>query len=343
MNRPFYAFGVLMAFLALAMLAIGLSSRPSGQQPSAAGSSSGLLERQAGVTLYVSVLADGEQLELAGLLADDEAAGSAVCGLATDEAAYAGGVGLDRTMGDVFEAPSWWHGLSIADSVPSREGLQSTTIALTRPIRLDGLELPTATSGHDAAYDCAMSAALSTFPRLPETGVSSRVTEAEEADSLVLLFESLVRSESPRARQKSDVSSVSRWRWEFELQAVVLGAQNRLWQWAVLARLDDDWHAAARASGLVGMSKSSAQPGPNWAEYTDWIGSKLGSVALRGSPKPNTAAFWRQPNDRLMQIAVAGLNRVAELLHELVGKWLKETAGRIAQRVVRLTPAGGPK
>ncbi len=333
-----------MAFLALAMLAIGLSSRPSGQQPSAAGSGSGLLERQPGVTLYVSVLADGEQLKLDGQLADDEeTVGLALCGLATDEAAYAEGVGLERAAGDVFEAPSWWHGPSIADSFASREGLQSTTIALARPVRLDGLELSTVASGHDAAYDGAMAAALSTFPRLSETGASSRVAEAEEADSLVLLFESLVRSESPRARQKSDVSSDSRRRWEFELQAVVLGAQNRLWQWVVLARLHDDWHAAARESGLVGMSKSSAQPGPTWADYTDWIGSKLGSVALRGSPKPNTAAFWRQPNDRLLQIAVAGLNRVAELLHELVGKWLNETAGRTAQRAVRLTPANGPK
>jgi len=100
---------------------------------------------------------------------------------------------------------------------------------------------------------------------------------------------------------------------------------------------------AAQQTGLVNGANANNQPRPTWAEYEAWIGSKQWTVAGLHTRAGERVAFWSPPKDELLQIAVAGLNRVAELLHEAVARLLGETAERIAERTDPAAPATAPK
>ena len=351
MNRPFYAFGVLIAFLALAMLAIGLSSRPSGKQPSAAGSGSGLPRRQPGVTLYVMVLPDegdfDSRFRIEELLDANEEAGAAVaCGRSAGAKSYAPGHEFDGVAGDVYEDPGLWRSSSHADAIKPVAGLAGVTIEPAMPPRIDDFDRSNLATGYDAAYDRAMSDDPAPGKQAAATSeTSSEIEESIEpdADPLLLVFDSLVRSEMPQIERKS---SQARWRgrrWDYEAQAIVLGAQNRVWKWLELARIDDEWLRTVEQTGLVDQAKPINQRGLTWAEYTAWISSKQWTVAGRDSQKRASVAFWGEPRGQLLQIAVAGLNRVAELLHELVAQLLNQAAERIARLAERPQATASPK
>ena len=89
-----------MAFLALAMLAIGLSSRPARERPSAGGSGIETPRQQPGVTMFVLVLPDSDSEELT-VFAEEQVACNAGCGVAAQSPTYEQGCGLDRTTGEV--------------------------------------------------------------------------------------------------------------------------------------------------------------------------------------------------------------------------------------------------
>ncbi len=343
MNRPFYAFGVLIAFLTLAMLAIGLSSRPSAKQPSAGGSGSGLPRRQPGVTLYVMVLREDEKLDLLDLTAGEPGASEAVfCGLTTRSATYTPGYGFKGAAGDVHQDSDLWRSESLADVARPDSGLSGVTIELADPLRTYEFDQSPLATGYDAAYDRAMSGELLPFKQA--AAISDQQDSSEpDGDPMVLLFESLVRCETPQIERKSNQARLTGRRWDYEAQAIVLGVQNRLWKGLEAARLDDEWLAVAEQTGLVDQAKAISQRGPTWAEYTAWIGSKQWTVAWRDSQKRTGVAFWGEPKDELLQIAVAGLNRVAELLHELVAQWLDRAAERIAQRASSGPVPASPK
>ncbi len=337
MNRPFYAALVLLAFLALAMLAIRLSSRPSAQRPSA-GSSSERQRRQPGVTTYVVVLPEAGALELLELVAEErEVAGPVICGLGPQRPAYSLGSALDGAAGEVHSAPYAWPVESLASSTRS-SSLRAAIVEPAMFVRLE--DAHSLTTGYDAAYDQAMAAEM---PRHARSEAPAKQFEGIDADPMMLIFDSLARSNMPQAGPKSYWGKLRARRWDYEAQAILIGAGNRLWQVVAFAGAADEWTRAAEQAGLVDTAKANTRSGPTWAEYMAWIGSKQWSVARRDRSNTAGVAFWSEPGDRLLQIAVAGLNRVAELLHELIGQWMDEAEERLAERGGPASPALAPK
>jgi hypothetical protein len=333
-NRPFYAFGVLIAFLTLAMLAIGLSSRPAGQQPSAGGSGSGLPRRQPGVTMFVVRLPEEELdislgMELA--LNDDAVASAAICGLGGQQPRHWLGSASSAASGDVFVKPTLWRSAWASEQESNAaEGLQFVSIQMADLAQSDTNETPLVT-GYDAAFDRAMAESVSAFlPTTRAVEYASDAADPDDAEELVRLFDSLVRSESRQGEQKSKLSLLARRRWDYETQAIVLGGLNSFGRVFADSDWDNDWRAAAARIGLHGTNATDPH-GPAWSDYTAWIGSKQGTVALQGVQIRTTAANWSRPRDLLLQIAVAGLNRVAELLHQMAGAWLDQAGERTAR------------
>ena len=345
MNRPFYAFGLLMAFLALAMLAIGLSSRPSGERPSASGSGIETPRRQPGVTTFVLVLPDATVGDLLDLPAEPMACQDA-CGIAILPPSYEQGCGLDRATGEVYFAPTRLPLSPRATFALGAIGLRPATIEPADPVQLDDEVQYQLTTGYDAAYDEAMSAVV---PALNSSAGTANAPEVRELDTLelddpdLLIFESLSRSKTAQAERKSYFARFCQRRWDYEAKAIVSGAVNRVWQLFTTAGVADEWMQAAQQTGLVNGANANSQPRPTWAEYEAWIGSKQWTVAGQDTRAGDRVAFWSPPKDELLQIAVAGLNRVAELLHEALARLLGETAARIAERIDAAAPAIAPK
>jgi hypothetical protein len=351
-NRPFYAFGVLLAFLTLGMLAIGLSSRPRGNQPGAGASSAA--RRQPGVTMYVVVLPEEESdLSLGGGLANLVGRGEgvdscAICGLAGQPLSHSLGSGTNAACGNVFIKPTLWSGGWSNECAGSENRCpRFTFIELARRPPLETLGQAPVT-GYDAAYDRAMAESVIAAPNaiLPQAVDSAThfgTTELDQSDELVLLFDSLARCESTQRERELNPWRFVQRRWDYEARAIVLGTFNRLWRGVEMVRLDDDWFAAAQHTGPRGVSKANNRPGPTWAHYTAWIGSKQWTVVFRGVENRVTAPFFNPPRDELLQIAVAGLNRVAELLHNLAAQWLDTAGQRLARQPQSATVENAPK
>jgi hypothetical protein len=344
-NRPFYAFGVLMAFLALAMLAIGLSSRPAGKSPSAGGSGSELPRRQPGVTLFVLVLPDAETADILGLPTDEDlVVGLGGCGMTTQHPSYAQGCGLERATGNVYFAPTRSPISSAADDAVAQTGLRTATIEPAGPVNLDDVVRNSLATGYDAAYDRAMTAEpVGQRDELSLAPAMSDPTALEQDDPLLVVFNSLSRRETTESEQKSHLARLRQRRWDYEARAILSGAQNRVWRLFIAAGVADEWRHAAQQTGLIGATQANHQPGPTWAEYMAWIGSKQWTVAGRDTQNGRSVPFWNLPSDELLQIAVAGLNRVAELLHKALVQLLDEAAERIAGRTDRAAAGSAPK
>jgi len=344
-NRPFYAFGVLMAFLALAMLAIGLSSRPASKPSSAGGSGSELPRRQPGVTMFVLVLPDAETAEMLSLPTDeDQVVRQGSCGLATQHPSYAQGCGLDRATGNVYFAPNRSPISSAADVTVAQTGLRPATIEQAGPVILDDVVRNSLATGYDAAYDRAMAAeTVGQRDDLSLAPAMSDPTALEQDDPLLVVFNSLSRRETTQIEQKSYLAQLRQRRWDYEVRAILNGAQNRVWRLFIAAGVADEWQHAAEQTGLVAATQANHLPGPTWAEYMAWIGSKQWTVAWRDTQNGRSVPFWNLLNDELLQIAVAGLNRVAELLHETLVQLLDEAAERIAGRADRAAAGLAPK
>lgn|GEM_PF-6976982 len=344
MNRPFYALGVLMAFLALATLAIGLSSRPTALQPSAGGSGTELHRRQPGVTMYVVMLPNAGEQELLGLLAADDVFFAPLpCGSTIERSLYTGDSPLDWAIGDVHSAPYVRPIGSWANAAQSGNCLQPVIVRVVGMVRLEEIDRSNSlATGYDAAYDQAMRAELgslwqvksasSSFPSEPP---AMQLQELDAEDPMVLIFDSLVRSKTTQRGPNSYLGKFRARRWDYEVKSVAIGAQNRLWQLLVFAGVADEWTKSAVETGLMNGARVNTLSGPTWAEYMAWIGSKQWTVARRDGSNTNSVAIWSQPSDQLLQIAVAGLNRVAELLHELIGQWVDRAADRLAERAGR--------
>ena len=345
MNRPFYAFGLLMAFLALAMLAIGLSSRPAGEPSSAGGSGSELPRRQPGVTMFVMVLPSAVREDLLALPSDDDqVVCQGGCGFVTEQPRYAHGCGLERTTGDVYFAPTRSPMSSAREASIAQTGLRPAIIEAADFVLLDDAPRDSLRTGYDAAYDRAMAAepigqsdAASLAP-----AVSDRM-EIEQDDPLLVVFNSLSRRETTQIEQKSYLARLGQRRWDFEVRAILNGAQNRVWQLFNIAGVADEWLHAAEQTGLVDAEPANTRPGPTWAEYVAWIGSRQWTVAGRDTQIGSGVSFWNQPKGQLLQIAIARLNRVSELLHEALVQLLGQAAERIAGRPDRPTAGSVPK
>ena len=156
---------------------------------------------------------------------------------------------------------------------------------------------------------------------------------AEVQDPMFQLFESLSRSETAPTEAESYWDRLTRRRWDYEARAMLTGTVNRLWRELESVRLTDDWERAAQQTGLAPSATVNYLPGATWAEYEAWIGSKQWTVAGQDTQAGRRVAFWAQPKGELLQIAVAGLNRVAELIHAALVRVLDKAAERIAERV----------
>ena len=305
MNRPFYAIGVLLAFLALAMLAVGLSSRPrplapTGTGPSAAGSGMHTPGMQApgkqaprhqpGPTAYVLFVPDAPVVEAVSQVAVCQAAVRHT--VALEQPTYEQGCGWDRETGMVY--------------LPVREaamGLRSVRVEMARdPSHWSGPSNDLRT-GYDADYDRAMDPTLA--PMRPATVLIDESAGGD--DELVQGFQSLLPPSASTAPAR-------RRNWEQQLRTIYLGAANRL------ERLIDR-----------GQATASHQRGPTWSDYMAWIESQQASVAGLNT-RVSASPFWGRPKDQVLQIAVSALNRVAEMLHAAVLRLIDASAERLAQR-----------
>jgi hypothetical protein len=296
------------------------------------------------VTMYVVMLPDAGEQELLGLLAaDDEFIAPLPCGSTPERSLYTEHSPLDWAIGDVHSAPYVRHVGSWANAAQTGNRLKPAIVRVVGIVRLDDIDRGNAlATGYDAAYDQAMRAELgspwqvkSASSAVPSESPSMQLQELDADDSMVLIFDSLVRSKTTQHGPKSYLGKLQARRWDYEAKAVVIGAQNRLWQLLVFAGAADEWAKAAVETGLMNGARVNTLPGPTWAEYMAWIGSKQWTVARRDRSNTNSVAIWSQPSDQLLQIAVAGLNRVAELLHELIGQWVDRAADRLAERAGR--------
>jgi hypothetical protein len=329
-----------MAFLALAMLAIGLSSRSSRERPSAGGSGIQAPRRQPGLTTFVLVLPDADGAAVAdplALLLEEPEASTAPCGIATLSQIYEQGCRLDRATGEVYSEPGSRLLLS-ANTFPAElPRLLPAQIEAVEPVALDSATANALTTGYDAAYDRAMSAAWNLNARLVE---ATKTSEPVSDDPMLQVFESLSRRDTEQPDAESYWTRLARRRWDYEVRAIFTGAANRLWCELEAVRVADDWQGIARQTGLTTEATVNYLPGTTWAEYEAWIGSKQWTVAGRDTQAGQGVAFWSQAKGELLQIAVARLNRVAELIHATLARFWNEAAERIAERVERAASAG---
>jgi hypothetical protein len=324
-----------MAFLALAMLAIGLSSRSSRERPSAGGSGIQTPRRQPGVTTFVLVLpdADGESVaDPLALLLEEPAASAAPCGIAALSTAFAHGCSLEQATGEVHSVGGS-HVLLSANTAPTElPRLLPALIEAIEPVALDSATTYALTTGYDAAYDRAMSAAFNPNAELSKT---TDANEPESDDPMLEVFESLSHRKTEQPRAESNLTRLTQRRWDYEARAIFAGAANRLWRELESAKVADDWQRVARQTGFASDATVNYLPATTWAEYEAWIGSKQWTVAGRDTQWGQGVAFWGRPKGELLQIAVAGLNRVAELIHATWTRFWDEAAERIAERTER--------
>jgi hypothetical protein len=101
-------------------------------------------------------------------------------------------------------------------------------------------------------------------------------------------------------------------------------------------KLDDDWK---RASERVELAAAPAlRQRPTWEDYEAWLRSQHSGVASRNRAPVQGLSFLNRPGDRVLQIAVSSLNRVAEKLHAAVLEWASQASQRVALREAKSRP-----
>ncbi len=332
MNRPFYAFGVLLAFLALAMLAVGLSSRPQ-RQPVTAGGASQLKSprRSLGGVAYLLVV-PASASDCADDAAADVESNAAADELADCTPTYAVGCGLDRSTGRVY----------MATCDPSQTHLHSAIVGLVeRPLDL-ALEIagPLDCRAHyDLAYDAIVYGPANQNPT-PTRG-------SEATDPTLTLFNSLLGESFPDTRAQGRGlprrTTSARRKWQYQIQALARGIGNQLWLSANRMGLSDEWQrAAAWASPAVAFDESTWN-GPSWTDYEAWIASLQPTVAELHTPAGDKTDIpglrWRQ----VLQIAVAWLNHAAKTLGAVADQLAESADAGSATKVGALTPDSQPR
>jgi hypothetical protein len=197
-NRPFYAIGVLLAFLALAMLAVGLSSRPrplapQGTGPSAAGSGTQTPRHQPGPTAYVLIVPDApvETTNTTAVL---------------EQPTYEQGCGWDRGTGLVY----------VPTPEPAIE-LRGIRVEIARDPSQWADPRGELTTGYDSDYDRAMNPAP-----VPQTAPIVSGFDDSGDDDLVRRFQSFL------PRSAASTAPVGRRHWEYQIRTIYLGVTNRL-------------------------------------------------------------------------------------------------------------------
>jgi hypothetical protein len=369
-NRPYYAFGMLLAFLTLAMLAVGLSSRPASRakHPSAGGGTRLETPRRGlGGPVFVLVVPEQPLLLAIPELGDDIAIDRAICGQSSGQGQAfnhlhgANDQHAGLVSADVSVAPPAFGLASRAPWSTVSGGLTPTTIrmAIDRAAAQNADRQPPAPidylSHYDRVYDEAMSQSS-----LPAMGVSAATPGDTEQGELVALFSTFVPpAELPRladlpriakAEATGESTKTQRTRrWDYEANAIFRGAAQRAWRAVVEARLSDDWDAAEeKAFGK--KRRDELLYSPRWEDYEALpvrgdldlsqpdalVGNsnQPPDVAARDTAPPQPATVGGMSTAEVLQITVASLNRVAEKVGELVAQWLQEAGIEVAIRPV---------
>ena len=323
-NRPFYAFGVLLAGLGVTMLAVGNTSRAT------------RLQRTSGNPNHeIETKAEPEEGGFCGcyvLVLPDAISGSEghSCD-SVEQPRYDEGCGLDRLSGRVYPilpaagdsfgsddfdcgGCDWW--ASQAAMRPAVVELAATDCAPQFPAAVD------LRAHYDAAYDAIVNGEPG---EIVEHGPSSPF----EVDQALQLFQSLLVEPHSLDRQSASAPRVlAAGQWLFhriderleadEARAVALGAAHFIRQKLEAAGLFDEWQLASAMAGRDfppgRFSESFAEQSPGWEEYADWMDSpRVDSAKALASER--FAAVDRSSREVLL-FAAATLNHVAEWMHQ---------------------------
>jgi hypothetical protein len=322
-----------MAFLALAMLAIGLSSQPQATQSSTGASGTQLLNRTAGPTAYVWVIPDSQANDLLAESCDLASCGP--CGTRPFQPTYEEGCDFNRETGEIYAIGNCNQPRGEFERPSQTRILRSLVVRLAQdPSQMDRAELAGWLTQYDAAYDLAMlqgSGQIETTDRHSlESNVSDQPWESVD-DQLLPLFQSLCQRETAQVGRKSTPAGAWRSNWNLEIKTMLEGATNRCWRLIEALHWDDDWQIAARLSHDH-SAQNRTIVGPTWADYLAWIEAKQDPVAGRDTDSGGGVAIWSPRQSQVLQIAVSTLNRVAELLRETIMQWLERASGRVAVR-----------
>jgi hypothetical protein len=303
-NRPFYAIGVLVAFLAVALLAVGLSSRPTQHQTTARGGNHADSARRAlGGPAYLLALPTGEE-PLAQAIDPEAGEGESAGYLPCEQPCFAYGCGLDRNTGLVY---------SIQPITRCR--FRATTIAVAAdPNSLLPASSIDCRAHYDRKYDAVLygegiPAARNGRPTesvaAPQTAFP---TEFGDNDPTLRLFFSLAGrgAAGPALRLKSAR------RWRLELLQIARGLANQTWESATRLGVADRWQRIVEV-----VRPAPATDGPSWADYEAWIASLQPGVADRDTPPAENATWIDQPWRQVLQFAVSWLNHAAKTLDSM--------------------------
>ena len=311
MNRPFFAIGVLLAFLAVAMVAVGLASRPARHSKSTRGGSRvDPARRSLGGPAYLLALPHGEE-PLAQQIAMEAGEGEDARYLPCEQPCYAYGCGLDRCTGLVYSI----------QPVAARQQLRAARIAVaTDPNTLLPANSADCRAIYDRLYDAAVygdgiAAARIEMPTeilaAPQSAFptdSSTTTVTGDNDPTLRLFFSLAR----RGTSKPVLRLKSARRWRLELLQIVRGLVNQTWESASRLGVADRWERVVEV-----VRPQTAPTGPSWADYEAWIASLQPGAADRDTPGSEIGAWIDQPWRQVLQIAVAWLNHAAKTLDSM--------------------------
>lgn len=301
MNRPFYAIGVLLAFLAVAMMAVGLSSRPT-MQPASAQSGSGITKPRRGLGSVVFLLAIPDEVaeDMGGDLFAAASENPAI-----EQPSYAHGCGLDRTTGVVYD-----------EQCAGRTALKPATVQVAaRTETLESLGPMDCYAHCDPAYDAAVYGRESLNLDSGEFRSSAKQFGiVRDEDPTLALFRSLLGEQfdarsSALPRIKTDNRN-----WRYELNAWSTGAANRAWQSAHRLGLADECERWGVLLGLASKQAESVASQPSWGDYLNWSESEQAGVASQDTPAGGETAILSHPARQLLQIAVASLNHAAKTL-----------------------------
>jgi hypothetical protein len=297
-NRPFYAIGVLLAFLAVAMMAVGLSSRPT-SRPASAQSGSGITKPRRGPGSAVFLLAVSDEVA-------EESAADLLVAEAVDDVAiepcYSAGCGLDRCTGRVYRPLVR----------TNRTALKATVVALASEPATESIGPMDCLSHYDAAYDSAVYGAANGL--IGDVIALPAEHSFDSDDQTLTLFRSLIGEPfEVRASVLPRAKSASR-NWRYELNAWCVGAANQAWQSTERLGLADECQRWAAVFGLRAELNQVAEALPTWADYQDWCNSPQEGVAGQDTPAAGSAPFLSQPWRHVLQFAVSWLNHAAKTI-----------------------------
>jgi hypothetical protein len=285
------AIGVLLAFLVVAMLAVGLSSRPSQQRASTRDSQPA--RPALGGTVYLLALPDANEAPAQVALVENQYL------LPCEQPCYAYGCGWDRTTGVVYSV----------QPTQSQPSLQPAAIVVAaNPNSFQPQDSRDCRSHYDRLYDAAVygDGPAGDAPPSGWLGDSS----SDHDDPTLQLFYSL-SGRQPASRAQRTLRLKSAWYWQ-EMRPIARGVVNQLSLAATRWGLNNRWE---RLAAVIRPEPVETVPaGPSWADYEDWIASLQPGVAARDTQSAGIGTWLDQPWRQVLQIAVSWLNHAAKTL-----------------------------